>query len=386
MKAMVGSSILRDSFEAGEETARNSIKGLKNPKIGLLFSSIRHNQNELIKGIKSVSPEMKIIGCTSSCAIMTPDGIISNEDGFAGMMVLEDNELKVGIASSQRGLDPRATGRKIAKEAMEDAGKTHPPVAFAMFASPKEEEEYLKGIQDVVGELPMFGGSAADNDVVGEWKIMCGNNSFDEGCAVALFYTTKDIKNVFTNSYKETDNIGIITAIDDNRRIMEIDNVPALKKYAEWTGFNADELMGQSLLNASIPMTIGTSTLHGETILPRHPQIGNPDYSLTVGANMSVNTAVMLLQTDEDGLIGGAVENIMELKTNFKPAGLLLIHSSARKTFIGDRIDEDYVAIKNAVGDLPFIVAFTSSEYGQVDHSGACIANLSLSFTGFSEQ
>jgi hypothetical protein len=385
MKAMVGSSILIDSYEAGIETARNSMKGLKNPKVGLLFSSIKHNQEDLISGIKSVVPEIKIIGCTSSGAIMTPDGIISNEEGFAGMMILEDNELKIGISSSQRGLDPRSTGRKIAKEAMEDAGKNHPPVAFAMFASPKEEEEYLKGIQDIIGEVPMFGGSAADNDIVGDWKVLCGNSSIDEGCAVALFYTTKEIKNVLTNSYKETDNIGIITSIDDNRRIMEIDHVPALKKYAEWTGFNADELMGQSMLNASIPMAIGTSTLHGETILARHPQIGNPDYSLTVGANMAAKTAVMLIQIDEDGMIGGAVENIIELKSNFKTAGLLLIHSSARKNFIGERIDEDYVAIKNAVGDLPFIVTFTSSEYGQVDHSGACIANLSLSFTGFSE-
>lgn len=385
MKAMVGSSILRDSFEAGEETAKNSIKGLKSPKVGFLFSSIRHNQQELIKGIKSITPDLKVIGCTSSGAIMTPDGIISNEDGFAGMLVLEDNELKVGIASSQRGLDPRATGRKIAQAAMEDAEKTHPPVAFAMFASPKEEEEYLKGIQDVIGEIPMFGGAAADNDIVGEWKILCGNDSFDEGCAVVLFYTTKDIKNVLTNSYQLTENMGIITALDDNRRIMEIDHVPALKKYAEWTGFNADELMGQNILPASIPMPLGTSTLHGETILARHPKFGNPDYSFTVGANMAVNTAIMLLNADQDHLISGAVENLMELKTNFKPACLLLMHSSARKTFIGDRLDEDYVAIKNAVGDLPFIIAFTSSEYGQVDHSGACVTNLSLSFTGFSE-
>ena len=100
---------------------------------------------------------------------------------------------------------------------------------------------------------------------------------------------------------------------------------------------------------------------------------------------MAANTAVMLMQTDEDGLIGGAVESIMDLKSNFKPACLLLVHSDARKNYIGERIDEDFVAIKNAAGDLPFIVVFTSSEYGQVDHSGACIANLSLSFTGISE-
>ena len=174
MKAMVGSSILANSFEAG-------VEGIKNPKIGLLFTSIKYDQDEVIKGIKSVNSDVKVIGCTSSGAIMTPEGIISGEDGFAGMMVLDDNELNVGVAASPRGNDPRETGRKIAKEAMEMAGKKFAPVAFAMFASPAEEEYYLKGIQDVVGEIPMFGGSAADDAVVGDWKILCENKSFSDG-------------------------------------------------------------------------------------------------------------------------------------------------------------------------------------------------------------
>ena len=55
---------------------------------------------------------------------MTPDGIISSENGFAGMMVLEDNELNVGVAATERGNDPRETGRKIAKEAMKTLVKT----------------------------------------------------------------------------------------------------------------------------------------------------------------------------------------------------------------------------------------------------------------------
>ena len=385
MKAMVGSTILENSYEAGEELIRNSTKGLKNPKLGFVFSSTKYNQKELLRGIKSLNQDLKIIGCTSSGAIMTPDGIISNEDGFAGMMVIEDNELKIGIASSSRGIDPRATGRKIAQAAMEDAKKDHPPVAFVMFATPKEEEEYLKGIQDVIGEIPIFGGSASDNDFSGEWKVLCGNEQIEDGCAIALFYTTKEIKNVLTNSYKETEHMGIITAIDDNRRIMEIDHVPALNKYAEWTGYNAEELMSQNIITASAPMPIGTTTLHRETVLVRHPKSANADYSLTVGANMATNTAIIMMQTDEDALIGGAVENIRELQTNFKTSALLLMHSDSRKNYIGERIDEDFVAIKNAVGDLPFIVVFSSAEYGQVDHSGACITNLSLSFTGFSE-
>ena len=385
MKARVGSSILANSYEAGVETAKNAMKGIKNPKLGLLFTSIKYNQDEVIKGIKSVNKNIKVIGCTSSGAIMTPEGIISSDNGFAGMMLLEDNELNVGVASSPRGNNPRETGKRIAKEAMNNAGKKHAPVAFAMFASPAEEEYYLKGIQDVIGEVPMFGGSAADDAVAGDWKVFCEEKVFGDGCAVAFFYTTKDIKNVFTGAYEETDTVGIVTKVENDRKICEIDHVPALKKFAEWNGLNADDLMGQNLLVASIPCAIGVKTIQGDLIAVRHPMIGNADYSFNVGAKIAEKTAVIQLKNDVDGLINGAVQTIKEVKTDFDPAALFLVHCGGRKLHIGDRVDEDFVAIKTACGNIPFIVAFTFGEYGQMNHSGANICGLSLSFTGFSK-
>ena len=385
MKAMVGSSILANSYEAGVETAKNAMKGLKKPKVGLLFTSIKYDQNDVIKGVKSVNKDIKVIGCTSSGAIMTPEGIISSDNGFAGMMLLEDNELNVGVAGSPRGNDPRETGRKIAKEAMNDAGKKFAPVAFAMFASPAEEEYYLKGIQDVVGEIPMFGGSAADDAVAGDWKIFCEDKTFGDGCAVAFFYTTKDIKNVFTGAYEETDKVGIVTKVENDRKICEIDHVPALKKFAEWNGLNADDLMGQNLLVASIPCALGVKTLQGDLTAVRHPMIGNPDYSFNVGAKVAPKTAIIQLKNDVDGLINGAVQTVKDVKKDFDPAALFWVHCGGRKLHIGDRVDEDFVAIKNACGNVPFIVAFTFGEYGQMNHSGATICGLSLSFTGFSK-
>ncbi len=385
MKAMVGSSVLANSYEAGVETAKNAMKGIKKPKLGLLFTSIKYDQNEVVKGIKSVNEDVKIVGCTSSGAIMTPEGIISSDNGFAGMMFLEDNELSVGVAGSPRGSDPRETGKKVAKEAMESAGKKHAPVAFAMFASPAEEEYYLKGIQDIIGEVPMFGGSAADDAVAGDWKIICEDKSFADGCAVAFFYTAKEIKNVFTGAYEETDKVGIVTKVENDRKICEIDHVPALKKFAEWNGLNADELMGQNLLVASIPCALGVKTIQGDLIAVRHPMIGNPDYSFNVGAKVAPKTAIIQLKNDVDGLINGAAQTIKDVKKDFDPAALFLIHCGGRKLHIGDRVDEDFVAIKNACGNVPFIVAFTFGEYGQMNHSGATIGGLSLSFTGFSK-
>lgn len=385
LKAMVGSSILENSFEAGAETAKNATKGLKQPKVGFLFTSVKYNQEEVLRGVKSVSPNLRVLGCTSSGAIMTPDGIISGDNGFAGMLVLDDNELNVGVASSERGDDPRETGRKITREAMKMAGKPHAPVAFAMFANPAEEEYYLKGIQDVIGEVPMFGGSAADDAVVGEWKVICEDKAVSDGCAVALFYTTKEIKTVFTGAYEETDNVGIVTKVDKDRRIVEIDHVPALKKYAEWTGLNADDLMGMNLLAASIPYALGVKTIQGDLTAVRHPMVGNPDYSFNVGAKVAEKTAFIQLKNSVDGLIKGAADTINEVKKDFNPAALFLVHCGGRKLCIGDRVDEDFVAIKNAAGDIPFIVAFTFGEYGQNNHSGATIGGLSLSFTGFAK-
>ena len=143
--------------------------------------------------------------------------------------------------------------------------------------------------------------------------------------------------------------------------------------------------MGQNLLAASIPYALGVKTLQGDLTAVRHPMIGNPDYSFNVGAKVAEKTAIIQLNNDVDGLINGAVDTIKAVKEGFDPAALFLVHCGGRKLHIGNRIDEDFVAIKNTCGDIPFIVAFTFGEYGQANHSGATIGGLSLSFTGFSK-
>ncbi len=41
----------------------------------------------------------------------------------------------------------------VAKEAMKKAGRTDSPAYFYMVASPAEEEDYIKGIEDVIGRV-----------------------------------------------------------------------------------------------------------------------------------------------------------------------------------------------------------------------------------------
>lgn len=385
MKSNVGYSTLESAFEAGKETAEKAKHGLKGSKVGMLFTSVDYNQNEVMKGVKSVVGDTPIVGCTSSGAIIVPDGVITSDHGFAGMLLLDDENMVVGAAGSPlKNGDARETGRMVAMEALDRAGLDYAPSYYYMVASPKEEEYYVKGIQDVIGDVPFFGGSAADNALSGDWSIFCDGTSFSDGVAVIFFYTDKPIETVYTGAYHESKNVGIITKIDGDRKLVEIDGVPALKKYAEWTNKNPDELMGMDLLVASITAPLGVKDTIGDLIAIRHPMGGNKDYSINIGNKLAVNTAIIQMECTVDELINSTGSTLKDVNNKLDtPAAYFLVHCGGRKMGIGDRIEEVHKELVKTSKGVPFITIFTFGEYGYNEHTRNTCGGLMLSFTGF---
>ncbi len=251
LKSNVGWSTEADSYMSGKTAAQKAVVDLVQTKVAFLYTSVENNIENVLEGAKSELGTAPIVGCTSSGGIIVPDGYISSENGFAGILALGDPELTVGVAGSKKGKTARQTGRDVALKAMEKAGTKNVPSYFYMVASPGEEEEYLKGIEDVVGRVPFFGGSAADNTVSGEWKIFTNDEIFSDGVAVAFFYTGKKMANVYTGAYHETTNSGIITSIKGKRTLVEIDNMPAMKKYSEWTGKKLKDMEGRKSFSSN---------------------------------------------------------------------------------------------------------------------------------------
>ncbi len=389
LKSKVGYSTHTDSKQAGIELAKMAVEGLEYKKLGLLFTSVRYDQKKVIEGVKEVVGDMPLIGCTSSGGIIVPDGIIASDHGFAGMLVLDDPDLKVGVAARQTAGDPRKTGREVALSALKAAGLDYAPTYYCMLASPidkYEEEYYVKGIQDVIGDVPLFGGSAADNTIVGDWKIFDHTTMFNDGVAVAFFYTDKLIETTFTGAYEETNNVGIVTKVEDEHKLVEIDGEPALKKYAEWIGAKPEELMNANLLVASITRPLGVKEPLGDLIAIRHPMSGNKDYSMTLGNIVAKNTAVIQMKASIDDLITSAGKVLGEVANRLeKPGAYFLVHCGGRKVGIGDRMEEVYQEVKREAKDVPFIMTFTFGEYGYKDHTRNTCGGLMLSFTGFEQ-
>ncbi len=394
LKTKVGYSTLKDSYAKGKEAAKNANVGMR-PKLGMMYCSCNDDVEEVVNGAMSSMKGAPIIGCTSSGMIMTNDGIIESEDGFAGLMSFDDKNMNIGVACHKAGKNAREIGRKVARAAVENAGENYSPNYFYMVASPKEEEDYLMGIQDVIGRVPMFGGSAADDTVEGNWKIFCNDQVFSDGVAVAFFYTDNDIVTSYTGAYRDTENYGLITEVKNDRTLVKIDGVSALKKYADWIGKKPSELKGQNLLVASITKPLGVKDPLGNLTVVRHPMFGDDmgtrtttDDVINLGNKVVEKTAIVQLEATVDELIKSTKTTLKDVKSQLstEPAGYFLVHCGGRKLGIGDRIDEVYKNLVEEAHGVPFITVFTFGEYGYDEHSANICGGLMLSFTAFGEE
>ncbi len=389
MKGFVATSIAPSAADAGKEVAAKIAAGIDGAKVAMAYGSCDYDAKELLGAIAAEMPGVPVLGNTSFTGIITPEGFIGGDTPFVGILALGGDDVVVGTAGAAalEGHDARAMGAELAKQAMAAAGKTCAPDYWYMAASPAEEEYYIKGVTDVIGRVPFFGGSAADNEIAGKWWLYSGTDAFQDGCVVAFFYTDTPFVNKFTGAYAETDKFGVVTKMDGDRGIAEIDGKPALDVYADWRGMSTDQLMGGDLLVESIVAPLGVKDRMGDLVAIRHPMNGNDDHSIAVGAKVVEKTAVIMMDGDVDVLVGSVAKTAGELKDNAAklgfgaPAAYFFVHCGGRRAAIADRIDEVADAFIAQADGVPFLAEFTFGEYGYEQDGCNSIGGLMLSFT-----
>lgn len=389
MKALTGYSSNTNAYKAGLEAAKMAGKN-KNAKLVFTYMSCDYKIKDVIKGIKEIF-DCPVIGNTSFTGVIMPDGYIGGDKPFVGIMVLADPNMVVGVGFADRKAYPTArdAGEAATKHAraMTKMPYALQPDVMYMTASPTEEEFFLKGANKVIGRVPLFGGSAADNTISGNWSLYLDGKSTGEGVAVALIYMNNGFANEFTGAYRETDDMGIITKVKGTRTLVSIDGVPAVKKYAKWRGMKTGELMGDKLLSATITSPLGIKDRLGDLIAIRHPMFANDDYSMNIGANLAEKTVVIRMEASQDELISSVGETLKKLNEKLnKPAICYhLVHCGGRRAGIGDRIGEVYKQIIENTNGVPFIMEFTFGEYGYVDDGRNTTGGLMLSFTAITK-
>ena len=183
-----------------------------------------------------------------------------------------------------------------------------------IIGSPGGEESVLRGIQSAVGEnVPLMGGSTADNAVEGKWFQFAGAKVTSNGVAVVSLKTSCAYSTSFNSGYNPTAHSGTVTACDGDRIVTEIDGQVASEVYDQWTGGAISGVLqggaGGNVLALTTLFPLGRRVEGNEAGRTNkmyellHPDAVTKDGGLSLFANVKEGDQITLMAGTKESLI-----------------------------------------------------------------------------------
>jgi hypothetical protein len=342
--------------------------GLSNPTFLLAYATVDFPLQKLVGNLHRSFPGAPIFGCTSF------QGVFSREGFFRGAALLAgepgDGLRVTAIARRANGNDARAKAHAACRELVATLhGK---PRLVLMHATPGFEERILEGIESALGqEVAIFGGSAADDSIGGDWQVFAGTNIVEQGFMLAVFSSPEEIHGGFLGGFLPTSHSGRVTRAE-GRKVIEIDGRPAALVYNEWTGGIIDDEVkrgGVVLLKTSLqPLgRVVDETLGVPMRVLCHPHevVGS---ALAFFTEIPAGEEITLMLGSQAHLMSRMGKVIQRAAAGKRTAlslkGGLFVYCGGSLGVILDRAPEISREFKKGAGDIPFVGVATFGEQG----------------------
>lgn len=315
-----------------------------------------------------------VAGCTSSGGVFSPAGFTR---GLHLLVADDDDAIR---ASAVLKSCTSATARRSAKEACEQLQSElgAAPSMLLLHATPGYEERILEGIADAFGDNvpPAYGGSAADNDLSGKWKVFLGAKTEVEGFVIVGFHAAQPASGGFVAGYLPTNQRGLVTRAQ-GRVVFEIDGKPAAVVYNQWCGGSLARHLGRhAIILAETTLAPIGRLIDRHKGTPRyllsHPHETREDGSLTFFTEFAKGDEVMLMMGTTESLLERTTQVVHRAKglRSDPIRGALLIYCGGCVLAIGDRTREVAKLYEAAIGSTPFVGAATFGEIGALPGAG----------------
>lgn len=392
----------KDVKEAVNEALERLKEKVEKPEMMFLFSTVGYDSKSLLDELKKRLPKKtKVYGGTSCLGVITSEGLHMGEEASLALLGVSSDRMSFGVGGSN--IDDFSSPVSAAESAIKNAivnsgekGNKKPKLVF-LTAAPGSEESLLDGIINIIGEeVPVIGGSSADNDISGKWCQFSNNEVFKNGISCAVLYTDLKIGWSYESGYLRTDQQSIITRAS-GRTIYEIEKSPAAEVYNEWSGGSLNDLMktGGNLLDrtAFFPLAKVLKGDSGETYyLSIHPlSINMSEKSLSVFAEVKTGENISLLRGNWELLLNRAYSTPLKARSRGdinKENGIFGIYTFCAGTMLSipkEELPKMPSLIKNVMGETPFVGVFTFGEQGYLPGAGNYHANLVTSMVVIGE-
>lgn len=321
-----------------------------------------------LRALATRHPSVPIFGCTSYRGVFSPQG-------FSRGLHLLCGEAKDGVRAhavlrevGPVGARSEARAAALELEALMGGAVDH----LLLHATPGFEELVLEGIDDAFdGEAPaIYGGSAADDTIGGNWRVFSGTRVVREGFVLVGFASSAGIFGSFVSGYTATTTRGTVTSAR-GRVIRTIDQRPAAEVYDAWTH-------GAISAHRQGGVVLGPTTLHplGRVVdkvgaIPRyllsHPHEVLPDGSLSLFTDVKVGDELVLMIGSQSALVDRthqAVRRALSGETKRSYGGAILIYCGGCVGALAGREKEVATGFDTVISRAPFVGAATFGEIG----------------------
>lgn len=377
MDICTATSTTDDGLEAVEEAVHTLRSGLSGPPdICFLHTTEDYDVGAVNDRLSTLLDDVPIQGGTSCQAVMTESGVAGKDDhhGLA-LMGIEDRDGAYGVGAAELGDEPRSAAHRALQEALQQAGRPgEVPQLIWLTVAPGVEEELIDAIGEIVGpDVPVLGGSSADDTVAGNWHQFANGDVFDNAVVCTAIFSSGNVGYSFHSGYEPTEYSGTITKAT-GRTLFEIDGQPAAEVYNRWTdGLLDDALDGQHnvLADTSLfPLGRVVGTIEDTPYFQlSHPESVTSDNALELFTNIEEGEEIWCMTGTVDSLIdraGRVAESALE--TSFSDtdevAGSLVIYCAGCMLTVADRIDEVAESLNTSLHHTPYLGTFTFGEQG----------------------
>lgn len=399
MKLASAMSIASGAADAVDDLAAQlAATGYGSPDFVALHFSVAWPSSEVHAAASAAFKNTALHGGSSCLGVVTDRGLAITDGRGMGALAIWDPEGAYGTGMAPQGAHPRAAARIATKAALHAADRDgEAPDLVWLTAAPGAEEQVLAGIRDVLGvEAPVVGGSAADNDVSGNWAQFDHSGVRNDAVVVSVLFSTRPIARAYQSGYAPTATHGRATRVN-GRTVYEIDGEPAADVYARWTG-GAVAMPSDgstSILASSTFHPLGRETGHVAGVpfhLLAHPAVAEARGGITLFADVALDEELWLMEGSADSLVARAGRVAAESRFGLAPAGseqadgpsgALVVYCGGCMLAVQERMREVEHGIRDALGGAPFLGVFTFGEQGAPLGSEARHGNLMISCSAF---
>lgn len=372
METVVGVGTSSDSNpkEAGAEACRQALAKVSNPELFIVFSSSKFDQKEMLSGVKEVSKDVPLIGCSTAGEITSAGAA----EGSVAVMAIQSDSVDFTIGKGgdlKTGV--REAGAQLAKDI---TGRAKDKVNCLLMLTDVlngNGAEVVRGIQDILGSDALIVGGAAGDDFSFKQTFEYYNDDISSSTVVGVGLSGNVGIGIGVRHGWVSIGMPMKATKSEGAVLKELDGRPAVSIYEDYFGKKAEELREEPLAKLAITYPLGMSVEGSDELLIRDPITVDAEGAITCAAEIPEGAEVrLMIGSKEEAIVAAkdAAQKALAQLAGKTPRVAIIFNCIARRKLFGRYANDEITAIQGILGkDVPVIGFYTYGEIAPIGES-----------------